>query len=60
MPAYAAFLVYKFFQTRHPSWCPTASDGIQQAIEAVIRKHAVVHQLVDNGWLYLWRLCEAG
>lgn len=30
-------------------------DAPQQAIEGVVRKHAVVQQLLDNGWLYLWR-----
>ena len=30
-------------------------DAHQTAIEAVIRKHAVVRQLLDNGWLHLWR-----
>ena len=35
-------------------------DAPQQAIEAVIRKHAVVRDLLDNGWLYLWRFGQAG
>ena len=35
-------------------------DAPQQAIEAVIRKHAVVQQLLDNGWLYLWRFDPDG
>ncbi|MBC7619178.1 MAG: DUF2309 domain-containing protein [Candidatus Saccharibacteria bacterium] len=30
-------------------------DAPQQAILQVIRKHAVIQQLLDNGWLYLWR-----
>lgn len=30
-------------------------DAPQQAIERVIRKHAVIQQLLDNGWLHLWR-----
>ena len=30
-------------------------DASQQAIETVIGKHPVVQQLLDNGWLYLWR-----
>ena len=30
-------------------------DAPQQAIEAVIAKHAAVQQLLDNGWLHLWR-----
>jgi uncharacterized protein YbcC (UPF0753/DUF2309 family) len=32
-------------------------DAPQAAIERVIGKHAVVRQLLDNGWLHLWR-CE--
>ena len=32
-----------------------AIDAPQQAIEGVIRKHAVIQQLLDNGWLHLWR-----
>jgi uncharacterized protein len=35
-------------------------DAPQQAIETIVRKHAVVQQLLDNGWLYLWRFDEAG
>ena len=35
-------------------------DAPQAAIEAVIRKHAVVQQLLDNGWLYLWRFDPEG
>jgi uncharacterized protein YbcC (UPF0753/DUF2309 family) len=35
-------------------------DAPQQAIEAVIGKHAVVQQLLDNGWLYLWRFDPTG
>jgi len=30
-------------------------DAPQAAIEAVIHKHRVVQQLLDNGWLHLWR-----
>ncbi len=30
-------------------------DAPAPAIEAVIGKHAVVRQLLDNGWLHLWR-----
>ena len=29
------------------------------AIDAVIAKHAVVQQLLDNGWLHLWRFHES-
>jgi uncharacterized protein len=35
-------------------------DAPQEAIETVIRKHAVVKQLLDNGWLHLWRFEAAG
>ena len=35
-------------------------DASAQAIEAVIRKHAVLQQLLTNGWLYLWRFDETG
>ena len=35
-------------------------DAPQAAIEAVISKHAVVKQLLDNGWLHLWRFEESG
>ena len=35
-------------------------DAPQEAIEAVIKKHDVVRQLLDNGWLYLWRFDQAG
>ena len=30
-------------------------DAPQVAIEGVIGKHAVVRQLLENGWLHLWR-----
>jgi uncharacterized protein YbcC (UPF0753/DUF2309 family) len=35
-------------------------DAPQAAIEAVINKHAVVKQLLDNCWLHLWRFEQAG
>ena len=35
-------------------------DAPQQAIEAVIGKHAVIQQLLDNGWLHLWRFDQTG
>jgi len=35
-------------------------DAPQAAIEAVINKHATVRQLLDNGWLHLWRFEQAG
>ncbi|MBX9964645.1 MAG: DUF2309 domain-containing protein [Burkholderiales bacterium] len=34
-------------------------DAPQRAIEDVIRKHAVVMQLLNNDWLTLWRFDEA-
>ena len=30
-------------------------DARQEAITSVIRKHAVIRQLLDNDWLHLWR-----
>ncbi len=30
-------------------------DAPASAIEAIIARHAVVRQLLDNGWLHLWR-----
>jgi len=35
-------------------------DAPEQAIDAVIGKHAVVKQLLENGWLHLWRFEAAG
>lgn len=35
-------------------------DAPQLAIEAVIGKHAVIQQLLDNGWIHLWRYDQAG
>ncbi len=35
-------------------------DAAQAAIEAIIGKHAVVKQLLDNGWLHLWRFEQSG
>jgi uncharacterized protein YbcC (UPF0753/DUF2309 family) len=35
-------------------------DAPAAAIEAVIGKHAVVRQLLDNGWLHLWRFGPSG
>lgn len=34
-------------------------DAPQQAIETVIGKHAAVRQLLDNGWLHLWRFGQS-
>jgi uncharacterized protein YbcC (UPF0753/DUF2309 family) len=35
-------------------------DAPQAAIDAVIGKHEVVRQLLDHGWLHLWRFEQAG
>jgi uncharacterized protein YbcC (UPF0753/DUF2309 family) len=35
-------------------------DAPAAGIEGVIARHAVVRQLVDNGWLHLWRFAEEG
>lgn len=35
-------------------------DAPQAAIEAVIHKHEVVRQLLENGWLHLWRFAQSG
>ncbi|MBN8443433.1 MAG: DUF2309 domain-containing protein [Thauera sp.] len=35
-------------------------DAPEHAIERVIGKHAVVRQLLDNGWLHLWRFDGSG
>ncbi|NDP60884.1 MAG: DUF2309 domain-containing protein, partial [Oxalobacteraceae bacterium] len=34
-------------------------DAPQHAIDTIIGKHAVVRQLLDNGWLHLWRFDQA-
>ncbi|MCL6485759.1 MAG: DUF2309 family protein, partial [Janthinobacterium lividum] len=34
-------------------------DAPQAAIDMVIGKHAVLRQLLDNGWLHLWRFALA-
>lgn len=35
-------------------------DAPREAIDAVIDRHAVVKELVDNGWLHLWRFERSG
>ncbi len=35
-------------------------DAPTAMIETVIAKHAVVKQLLDNGWLHLWRFEQSG
>lgn len=34
-------------------------DAPGEAIERVINRHAIVRQLLDNGWLHLWRFGDA-
>ena len=35
-------------------------DAPSHAIEKVIAQHRVVQQLLDNGWIHLWRFAEVG
>jgi uncharacterized protein YbcC (UPF0753/DUF2309 family) len=35
-------------------------DAPAQAIDRVVQKHAAVRQLLDNGWLHLWRFESQG
>jgi hypothetical protein len=35
-------------------------EAPRDAIDTVIAKHAAVRDLVDNGWLHLWRIVEDG
>ncbi len=35
-------------------------DAPQSAIDAIVAKHAVVRQLLENEWLHLWCMSEAG
>lgn len=35
-------------------------DAPAEAIERIIGRHAPVRQLLDNGWLHLWRFADAG
>ncbi len=37
-----------------------AIDAPQAAIDAIIGKHAVLGELLDNGWLHLWRFAQSG
>ena len=34
-------------------------DESQQAIDSVINKHVVIQQLINNGWLHLWRFDQS-
>ena len=48
-------------QWRHePLRLTVVIDASAAAIERVIANHAVVRQLVDNGWLHLWRFADGG
>ena len=35
-------------------------DAPREAIQAIINKHQVVKQLLDNDWLHLWRFKPSG
>ncbi|UWE18878.1 YbcC family protein [Herbaspirillum huttiense] len=35
-------------------------DAPAEAIDAVVARHAIVRQLLEHGWLHLWRFGEAG
>lgn len=35
-------------------------DAPQAAIDAIVARHTIVRQLLDNEWLHLWRIDEAG
>ncbi|MGC4243115.1 MAG: Na-translocating system protein MpsB, partial [Herbaspirillum sp.] len=35
-------------------------DAPAEAIDAVVGRHAIVRQLLEHGWLHLWRFGEAG
>jgi hypothetical protein len=43
-----------------PARLTVVIDASAEAIERVIHQHAVVRQLIEHGWLYLWRFEEAG
>ena len=48
-------------QWRHePLRLTVVVDAPAEAIERVIGRHAVVRQLLDNGWLHLWRFDDRG
>lgn len=46
--------------THEPLRLTVVIDAPAAAIDAVIAKHAVLQQLLDHGWLHLWRFAEAG
>ncbi|QJQ01292.1 YbcC family protein [Herbaspirillum rubrisubalbicans] len=35
-------------------------DAAQEAIDAIVSRHAIVRQLLEHGWLHLWRFSEEG
>jgi uncharacterized protein YbcC (UPF0753/DUF2309 family) len=35
-------------------------DAPAEAIDAIVARHAIVRQLLEHGWLHLWRFGEAG
>ena len=35
-------------------------DAPQAAIDAIVARHTIVRQLLDNEWLHLWRMDDAG
>ena len=48
-------------QWRHePLRLTVVIDAPADAIERIIGRHAAVRQLLDNGWLHLWRFADAG
>lgn len=47
-------------QVHEPLRLTVVIDAPQLAIEAVIGKHAVVRQLLENGWRHIWRFEESG
>lgn len=48
------------FWVHEPLRLTVVIDAPRESIEAIISKHAVVRQLLENGWLHLWRFKEIG
>lgn len=46
--------------THEPVRLTVVVDAPQHAIDTVIAKHTLVAQLVENGWLHLWRIAVDG
>jgi uncharacterized protein YbcC (UPF0753/DUF2309 family) len=46
--------------THEPLRLTVVIDAPADAIERIIGRHASVRQLLDNGWLHLWRFAEDG